>query len=68
MNIIRMVNVMLLLDRKEGTSIIIVTDTGKEIKLTVVGQTQFGIKLGFEADKSIQIYREEIYEGKLNNT
>lgn len=50
---------MLLIDRKKGTSVLITTESGEEIKITIIGHDSFGVKLGFDADKKIKILREE---------
>lgn len=50
---------MLLLDRKSGQSVIIKCGD-KEIKVTVVGNNENDVKLGFNADRDIEIAREEI--------
>ncbi len=52
---------MLVIDRKTGTSVIITTPSGEECKVTVIGNSQHGIKLGFDAPQSIKITREEIH-------
>lgn len=51
---------MLLIDRKEGTSVIITTESGEQIKITIISNNSFGVKLGFDADKKIKILREEV--------
>lgn len=50
---------MLLLDRKEGTSVILTTPEGHSIKVTVIANTDFGVKLGFDAPREVKILREE---------
>ncbi len=53
---------MLLLDRPKGTSVILVVN-GEQIKVTVVGFSEFGAKLGFEADRDkVKIAREEVFD------
>jgi len=58
---------MLLIDRKAGTSVILKTKSGEEIKVTVVSQNNYGVKLGFDADKeTVNILREEVYDRNRN--
>jgi carbon storage regulator CsrA len=55
---------MLALTRKVNEAIIIETPGGEKIRLSVVvfhGARQ--VKLGFEADRKIKIYREELANG-----
>jgi carbon storage regulator len=47
---------MLVLSRKLSESIII----GDNVRITVVGISGNQVRLGFEAPKEVQIYREEI--------
>ncbi|MCD4691514.1 MAG: carbon storage regulator CsrA [Calditrichales bacterium] len=49
---------MLVLTRRLGESITI----GDNVKVIVVGIDGSQVKLGIEAPKSIEIYREELYE------
>jgi carbon storage regulator len=49
---------MLVLTRRLGESITI----GDDVKVIVVGIDGSQVKLGIEAPKSIEIYREELYE------
>jgi len=51
---------MLLLDRKTGESVIITAKSGEKIKVTIVSNNEFGVKIGFDANKNIDIKREEI--------
>jgi carbon storage regulator CsrA len=56
---------MLILSRKKSESVIIRTPSGEVIKVMVVetgiaGTHSGGAKLGFTADRSIQIHREEV--------
>lgn len=51
---------MLLLDRKPGTAVIIETSNGEKIKVSVIAKDQYSVKLGFQADPSVKILREEI--------
>jgi carbon storage regulator CsrA len=60
---------MLLLDRKTQESITIVLEDDREIEVKVIGYNKYGVKLGFEAPRSIQIHRtEKMHEviGKRN--
>lgn len=55
---------MLVLSRKKGETIQI----GSDIFVTVVKIKSGGIvRLGIEADKSIPVYRKEIYDATKNN-
>lgn len=54
---------MLVLTRKKNQSIFI---NGREIKITVVDVRGQLIRLGFEADKSIEIVREEVLDAIEN--
>lgn len=49
---------MLILSRKEDESILL----GKDIKITVVGISKSGVKLGIEAPKNMMILRSELAE------
>lgn len=51
---------MLLLDVRKDKKIVIKTETGRIIEISVVNINGGIIKLGFEADKDILIDREEI--------
>ena len=48
---------MLVLSRKQDESIII----GDDIKVTVLGIANGQVKIGIEADRSIPVHREEIF-------
>jgi len=50
---------MLILTRYEGQSIII---GDREITFTVMGVRGHQVKIGINADKSISIHREEVFE------
>ena len=52
---------MLLINRQPGTKVIIITKSGERIEITALGVNNYGLNLGFEADKSIKIDREEKY-------
>ena len=51
---------MLLIDRKKGTAVNITTDSGEQIKITIIDNGAFGVKLGFDAARNIKILREEV--------
>lgn len=51
---------MLILSRKRGESILM-PELG--VRITVVGIVGGQVRIGVNADKSIRIYREEIYDG-----
>jgi carbon storage regulator len=53
---------MLILTRRVGESIVITTADGQEIEMVVLGQKGNQIRLGFEADKSIDIVRSELLD------
>ncbi|MDO5045094.1 carbon storage regulator CsrA [Campylobacter sp.] len=53
---------MLILSRKEDESILL----GKDIKITVVGISKSGVKLGIEAPKNMMILRSELAEEVAN--
>ena len=48
---------MLVLSRKEGDKVIINDD----ITVTVLSVTKDHVRLGFEAPRSVPVYREEVY-------
>jgi carbon storage regulator len=55
---------MLVLARKKGESIII----GDQIEVVVLGVEGDVVKLGIQAPRNVQVYRQEIYEAiKQNN-
>lgn len=56
---------MLILSRKKGESIIIKTND-KIIKIRIL-ENNDDVKIGFEADKDIKIYRSELYEEIARN-
>jgi len=49
---------MLVLTRRLGESITI----GEDVKITIVDVDGHQVKLGVEAPKKVEIYREELYE------
>jgi carbon storage regulator len=49
---------MLILTRKQNESIIIDDD----IKITILGTKGQDVKIGIEAPRDVEIWREEIYE------
>lgn len=51
---------MLILSRRKDEAIYI----GDNIKVSVIDMNGNQIRLGFEADRDIPIYREEIYRGR----
>lgn len=53
---------MLILSRRIGESVIIETASGEQIIVTVVGKQGGQARLGFHADESVIIHREEIYK------
>jgi carbon storage regulator CsrA len=54
---------MLLLTRRENESVVITTESGEEIFISVVSIVGKQVRLGFEADQSINIVRDELLEG-----
>lgn len=50
---------MLIINRHPGAKIIIETPSGEIIKITALGFDDNGLNIGFDADKSIKIDREE---------
>lgn len=48
---------MLILSRRPREAIMI----GDDIRITVVGYENGNVRLGIEADRTIPVYREEIY-------
>lgn len=54
---------MLVLSREIGESIVITTEDGTEVELTVLAVDANGrkVSLGFKAPRSVQIDRHEIY-------
>ena len=49
---------MLVLSRRKGESIML----GDEIEVRVLEITRHHVKIGFEAPRSVPVYRKEIYE------
>ncbi len=58
---------MLILNRKEGQSVIITTDAGEEIEISVLEISGKYTKLGFNAPISIGVDRKEVSERKKEN-
>ncbi len=55
---------MLILSRKEDQKIRI----GHDIVINIISVSDGNVKIGIDADKSIKIYREEIYESIKDHT
>ncbi len=55
---------MLILNRKEGQSVIITTDEGEEIEISVLEISGKYAKLGFSAPESVGVDRKEVNERK----
>ena len=53
---------MLVLTRKDSESVIITTASGEQIVATVVDIRGDKVRLGFAADKSIEVHRQEVHE------
>lgn len=51
---------MLVLSRRVGETVIINHGTPNEVRIQVVAFIHGGVRLGFEADPNIAIFREEI--------
>lgn len=51
---------MLVMSRKHGESIVLITDRGERIVITNVLIDRNKVRIGVEADVTTQIYREEI--------
>jgi carbon storage regulator len=49
---------MLVLSRKLGESVLL----GNDIRVTVISIDRGKIRLGFEAPRDVEIYRQEIYD------
>jgi carbon storage regulator len=56
--------IMLILNRKEGQSVIITTDAGEEIEISVLEIKGKYAKLGFTAPVSVGVDRKEVSERK----
>lgn len=56
---------MLILTRHVGESIVITTADGQEIEMVVLGQNGNRTRLGFEADRSIDIVRSELLDDQV---
>lgn len=50
------------LSRKEGQSIVISTSSGETIEIVCLGTKKGVTRLVFNANKSIKIHRQELYE------
>ncbi len=55
---------MLILNRKEGQSVIITTDAGEEIEISVLEISGKYAKMGFSAPASVGVDRKEVSERK----
>ena len=55
---------MLILSRKENQKIRI----GNDVVINIISISDNNVKIGIEADKSVKIYREELYESIKQNT
>ena len=55
---------MLILTRKQNESIII----GDDIKITILGTKGQDVKIGIEAPRDVEIWREELYEKIQSDT
>jgi len=51
---------MLVLQRDEGQRIVI-GEPGNQVVITYCGQTKTGVRIGIQANRDTNIYREEIY-------
>ena len=51
---------MLVLSRKKDERIVVETPHGEKIEILLVESRGSGARIGFEADKSIKIYRKEL--------
>lgn len=54
--------IILVLSRQRNESVVITAPRGKQIVVTVVEIRGDKVRLGFEADKSIEINRNEVQE------
>lgn len=52
---------MLVLSRKITEKVIITTKHGEQITVCVVGMQGGNCRLGFDADSSVSIHRQEVY-------
>ena len=59
---------MLVLTRKYGEQIVIKTEDGKEVVITLVKVKGNQARIGVEADKSVSIYRKEILQDSTEET
>ena len=53
---------MLVLSRQRDESVIITTKSGEQIVATVVEIRGDKVRLGFSADISVEVHRQEVYE------
>ena len=53
---------MLVLSRRRDESVIITTKSGEQIVATVVEIRGDKVRLGFSADISVEVHRQEVYE------
>lgn len=53
---------MLVLSRRRGEELVIVTETGEEIIIVAVETTGGQVRLGIHAPQSMKIWRREIYK------
>jgi carbon storage regulator len=56
---------MLVLSRQRNDSIVIVLNDGRIIKINVVDIRGDKVRIGIDADKTIGVYREELYKRLL---
>ena len=55
---------MLILSRKENQKIRI----GNDVVINIISISENNVKIGIEADKSVKIYREELYDSIKEQT
>lgn len=53
---------MLVLTRKENESVVITTESGEEIVVSVLAVSGQQVRLGFDADESVLIDRAELLD------
>jgi carbon storage regulator CsrA len=51
---------MLVLKRKQGQKVVVRTKGGDEIVIVVAGCTAQHVKIGIQADRDVEIWREEL--------
>ncbi len=54
---------MLVITRQQGTKVYITTPSGEKITVCVVGINGRNIRLGFDANREIQIHRDDMRRG-----